>query len=265
MMRLGRDSIFGIWHLLAADNDGLVPIRVLSGPGRGLRLRLNLLSGLETGYLYGTYEREVVSRLPDFVRPGMAVWDCGCYLGYYTAIFSRLVGPSGKVAAVEPDPANMKRIRLHAAINGLDNIVFVPTALGTGERVNFVVSGNTNSHISGSWIGATESGYADREVFKSAVDMKSESLDSLLELPNVPKPDVVKIDIEGFEHIAIKHAKKLMTEVRPTIVLELHNPLCDEAAWEFSQKWNCRIRSIATGEELTRRTDVHGTVLLTPR
>lgn len=263
--RLARDAVFNAWTRLLGDNGGFVNARVVRGPGAGLRVKLNLLSGLETGYLYGSYEYPIVSRLPELIGPGATVWDCGCHIGYYTCIFARLVGPHGNIVAVEPDPANMKRIRHHVDLNGFKNVQYVDTALGTGEVVDFIISGNTNSHIAGAWIGDRVENYRSKEVIKDNIRLQSESLDSLLRRPGIPRPDWIKIDIEGFELTALQYAQTLMQEVRPRIILELHNPDCDAFAWDFAQRWGYELSSMTTGQRLMRKSAVGGTVLLSPQ
>ena len=266
MTRKGiKRLVFGAYTNLLGDQEGYVPIRVLSGLGRGLRLRLNLVGGLETGYLWGNYESAVVNRLVSLVKPGMVVWDCGCYLGYYTCIFARLVGPSGIVVAIEPDETNLNRIKRHVKSNGFENVIYFDAPIGTGDDVEFIISGNTNSHISGSWIGGKREDYRQREIIETKKVLRSVSLDGLLDIPAIPRPDLIKIDIEGFEEVALRYTQKLMDEVAPLIILELHNPDCDKAAWSLAQRWNCELSDIATGKVIDNSNDVGGTVLLKPR
>src|SRR5688500_16074892 len=51
---------------------------------------------LKLPMLLGTYERETVAVLRELVKPGMTVIDGGAHVGYYTRIFSKLVGASGR-------------------------------------------------------------------------------------------------------------------------------------------------------------------------
>ena len=50
----------------------------------------------------------ITSRLMEVVlAPGMTFVDVGANIGYFTVLGSRLVGPAGRVFAVEPDPRNL--------------------------------------------------------------------------------------------------------------------------------------------------------------
>jgi FkbM family methyltransferase len=54
----------------------------------------------------GTYEPGLTSLLTNLIQPGWVVLDVGAHIGWFTVLFSRLVGPKGRVDAFEPDPAN---------------------------------------------------------------------------------------------------------------------------------------------------------------
>ena len=56
--------------------------------------------------LLGRYARRVAEKLAEFCTPGSVVWECGAYIGYFTSLFARLVGPQGHVVVFEPDPSN---------------------------------------------------------------------------------------------------------------------------------------------------------------
>ena len=67
------------------------------------------------------------------------------------------------------------------------------------------------------------------------------------------------------EKEAIRHVHRLTREIRPLIVLELHNPECDAAAWEFGRASGYKLRSLDTGEELVDAASVKGTLLCSPQ
>lgn len=78
-------------------------------------------------------EREV-EEAPDRVlaalelKPGLVVADLGAGTGYYTRRLARVVGPAGRVYAVDIQPEMLEHLRGHLAATSLSNVV---TVLGT--------------------------------------------------------------------------------------------------------------------------------------
>ena len=56
------------------------------------------------------------------LKEGMVVVDYGCGPGHYTLPISKLVGPKGKVSAVDIQPLAIKTVKEKAAKQGLTNI-----------------------------------------------------------------------------------------------------------------------------------------------
>jgi FkbM family methyltransferase len=259
-----KHVLFGAWTRLLGDEDGRLKVITLTGPAKGMRFRLDLVGNYEMSYFLGNYECEVVDRLNIFVMPGWVVWDVGTHVGYYTCLFARLVGTAGKVVAVDADPRNLARTRQHVAMNGFANVTFVAAAIGTPDaEVDLVLSEGTNSHLSGTWIGAKREDYAApraREITK----VKCKSLDQLLIDGTAPTPNLIKLDIDGAELWALQYLDTIATTIRPMFLIELHNPQCDEAVWRFASQRNYRIARFDSDEIFTTAESVHGTVLLTP-
>lgn len=57
--------------------------------------------------------------LQPFVRPGMAVLEPGPGMGYFTIPLAKMVGPSGRVVAVDIQPRMLANLRKRAAKLGL--------------------------------------------------------------------------------------------------------------------------------------------------
>ncbi|MEK7482439.1 MAG: FkbM family methyltransferase, partial [Patescibacteria group bacterium] len=58
--------------------------------------------------LSGNLEKETVALCKKILKPGMNAVDIGAHIGYYTMLFSKLVGKNGQVFAFEPEPENFQ-------------------------------------------------------------------------------------------------------------------------------------------------------------
>jgi FkbM family methyltransferase len=82
------------------------------------------------------------------LEPGMQVLDLGANIGYYTVMMARLVGPQGRVYAVEPFPDNfdlLSRNVSHNGIAGCTELQQIAIARDDGEK-QLLVSERSNWH-----------------------------------------------------------------------------------------------------------------------
>jgi ubiquinone/menaquinone biosynthesis C-methylase UbiE len=82
--------------------------------------------------------------LGEWVAPGMTVLDVGCGHGLFSLGMARLVGPEGKVIALDMQERMLDVVRARADKAGLDGRVDTRRAeapgLGLDERVDFVLA-----------------------------------------------------------------------------------------------------------------------------
>ncbi len=144
--------------------------------------------------LFGTYEPEETALVESIVKPGQFVVDLGACIGYYTLLLSKLVGPTGRVIALEPAPDTCAILRRNIARNGLTNITVVNAAAGESSRPGqlFLSQNRMDYH--------TESHAGGRSV---PIDIIA--LDDYLQ-ENVTI-DFVKMDIQGAEPVALRGMK----------------------------------------------------------
>jgi FkbM family methyltransferase len=74
---------------------------------------------------------ELSQFLSTVLREGDTVVDVGAGVGYFTVLAGRIVGPSGRVYAFEPEAASYRRLREHLALSGLRNVQSFNVALGS--------------------------------------------------------------------------------------------------------------------------------------
>lgn len=185
-----------------------LPMPILTGPNQGRRWIVG--AGIHDCWR-GRYERGHIEQVLADVQPGMTVFDVGAHAGYYTLAFARLVGPSGRVIAVEPMANNLRH---HLRLNRVDNVSVVEAAASDqAGRARFAL---------GEVRDARERHYRGHLGSEGTQDVRTVRLDEL------GVPDLIKMDIEGGEGPALAGAPQILAR-RPVIFLSLHG-ITDEAA-----------------------------------
>ncbi|HWI09374.1 MAG TPA: FkbM family methyltransferase [Solirubrobacteraceae bacterium] len=184
--------------------------------GMGARTRLSAASFAPWGaqayaVLTGTHEIQVQEALRRSAGRGDVVWDVGANIGAFSLLAARVVGPAGRVVAIEPEPGCAAAIRASAARNGMDWLEVREVAATDRTRdVELIVVEDSLWTRLGS-IGGHHLATGRRVVRGCALD----DLD-------VPPPSFVKIDVEGAELDVVAGMRRLLAEVRPVVVCEMH-------------------------------------------
>ena len=209
----------------AGSRVGLSPfVRIRRGPGKGLKLSLENASG---NYWSGANELPVQMALTRFLRPGDTFYDVGGNIGFFSLIAARLVGPTGKVVAVEPVPRNAEIIRRNAARNGFANVTVLEKALGAAPGTAAL---QVTRHPGGATLSTTE-------IPPDAIGTLSvtvATLDDLILRGNLGAPRLVKIDVEGTEIEVMKGMTRTLAEVRPAVLFEVDGPDAQSVDAKFS-------------------------------
>lgn len=222
-----------------AAPDGLSSIEIAGGSLAGLRMALDLHK--EKAYWLGTYEVELQAAVTDFVKLGMTVYDVGANIGYVSLMLARAVGEKGKVYAFEALPANFERLRQHVQLNSMkDRITPLSFAIVDGvKQVDFLVG------PSGAMGKADGSAGRKDVTYTESVSVEGISLDSFVYERNNPLPEVVKMDIEGGEVMALPGMRRILQEAHPIMLLELHGSEAAQVAWDMLHGMGYRICRMA--------------------
>jgi FkbM family methyltransferase len=222
--RLGPFSELLRATLNTAAPEGLTEVQVAGGDLRGTTLLLDLQ--VDKDLWLGTYEPEVQATIRAFCKPGMAVYDVGANIGYTSLLMAQAVGREGLVIAFEPHPKNLDRLQANIELNPFASIVeIVPLAVAdqTGPaRFQIHVSGGM-----GRLVGTSVK--PDR--FIGEIDVSQISLDEFVYGQGNPTPELIKVDIEGGEGLAMRGMRRLLRHARPTLLLELHGSEAVQAVW----------------------------------
>ncbi|MGV8150150.1 MAG: FkbM family methyltransferase [Candidatus Woesearchaeota archaeon] len=141
------------------------------------------------------------------IKPGSIVVDAGAYPGDFTVVASRMVGDSGKVYALEPNPKGQQYLEEMLKLNKVTNVEILPIALNDSPgRLNFFLDKDMFLDVR-----FNNSRYGQIEYCAETA-----TLDDLFK--NVPI-DFIKMDIEGAELNAIAGGRKLIRDVKPSLAI----------------------------------------------
>jgi FkbM family methyltransferase len=165
-------------------------------------------------YESGRNELPVQQALAGVLHSGGVFYDIGANVGFFSVIASRLVGASGRVVAFEPVPRNLAYVRLNCRINRCSNVRVVEAAVSdrSGEGTLML------ARFAG---GAALSVAGPPPDFLREMRVTTVALDDWLAAQGGPRPDVVKIDVEGAELQALQGMRRILAELRPRILLEV--------------------------------------------
>ena len=182
----------------------------------------NILESARGGKLY---EPDVSIALLKILEAGDTFIDIGANIGFFSIFASKLVGDEGKVVSFEANIENYEILLEHARINAADNIVSVckPVADKSGTRLFYHNADDAGGHAL--WDPATLERNVKSAKILGAQERETIALnDFFSENKNLPKPKVIKIDIEGAEELALTGARELLDGAAvPYIICELHN------------------------------------------
>lgn len=159
----------------------------------GTRKQILLDSGLEF-YFSSLAEGSIAFNSYIFGQPankGDLVLDAGAYCGVSTYFFSKMVGPGGKVVALEPDEENYKCLLKNIELHQLKNVIPIKGALWSSRtQLEFFSEG---------CLGSAPSVFAGRPGLGTKISVEAYALRDLLNIVGKNRFDYVKMDIEGAE------------------------------------------------------------------
>jgi len=204
------------WTLKLIPKNCVLPI--LQGKLKGTKWIIG--SGVY-GYWLGCYELEKQKLFIQKIKKGDVVYDVGAHVGFYTLLASKLVGKQGWVYAFEPNPQNAYFLLKHIQLNKIKNVKLILGALGENYGLKFLSNKGSESKI-------------EEKNLKSEIITPIFPIDDLV-LKNkiIPPPQVLKIDVEGYELNVLKGAKQILKKHKPILFVALDNEDTKSEVYEF--------------------------------
>lgn len=142
----------------------------------------------------GVWEADVMKLLGRSLHPGGVFVDVGANVGFHTVLAAQLVGPTGRVLAVEPAAWTLELLRANVWRTGVDVTVLPVAASDAAGTVRLALD---PGHRSGARFAEAGKG----------VEVESARLDDLL--PDLAVA-VLKVDVEGAEPLVLRGARAVL-------------------------------------------------------
>jgi FkbM family methyltransferase len=157
------------------------------------------------------FDHDLIQIAERFLEENSIVWDIGANVGVFT-FASAAVASKGTIVAVEADIFLASILRKSARLKHYRNsdIRVLPVAMSEADgTAKFIIAAAGRASNSLKSVGGrTQMGATREEQYVPTL-----RLDTLL--TSMPKPDFIKIDVEGAELMVIKGASRITSEIRP--------------------------------------------------
>lgn len=156
-------------------------------------------------------------------RPADIFFDIGANSGVYSVLVA-LKGLAGEVVAFEPDPGNYARLLANLSLNGLvDKVRALPVAIG--DRPGEVTLTSAGAHNRGeSWISHPD--LPDQPVPGPTYQVRQVRFDD--EFAVAGKTLLIKMDVEGYEFIALGGMERTLRDNACYLQVELYSDRLEE-------------------------------------
>ncbi|MCX7963243.1 MAG: FkbM family methyltransferase [Candidatus Sumerlaea chitinivorans] len=187
---------------------------------RGLAKGMRLKGGLQFVPSLRTSKKEQHFLNCGFEWEGKTIYDVGANWGITTLFFASRVGPRGTVYAFEPVPDLLEKVNDNVRLNNMVNVTTFPYALGDYDGSSELVFFPEATGIS-----TMDPEFMIRNLKKHRgvkCHVVVRKLDSIVQELSLKPPDLIKIDVEGFELQVLRGAEHLLSTHLPVLILEVH-------------------------------------------
>lgn len=218
-----------------------VYLTLFAGEGRVRPIQRGLLAGMRYyQYRWSTPREDLVETnwadpaaeaFVQLVAGKRRIFDVGANWGFYVLLAHRHRDAGCEIVAFEPHPRSAKELRTQIVLNEVTQATVVPAALS--DRAGAIEFVDTGSAI-GQKVAAVDKdfGWARR------ISLPAITLDEAAE--KYGAPDLIKLDVEGAENLVLEGGKRVLTEQRPTLLVEVHGEECAGRFYDLMDQYDYR-------------------------
>ena len=190
--------------------------------------------------------------------------DVGAHYGYFSLIASQIV-KDGKVYSFEPSSKSFNILKRN--VTSIANVTIFNKAVSHGsDPIVFYEFDNLHSEYN-----STQVSQFENEDWFKAIKPNMQKIDSIslstFCSDNSVNPDIIKIDVEGFENEVIKGAENLLTvsKKKPIVIMEYLEPkrenTAHKEAFSLLSQWGYSSNIISDSGDLIPENNIDGYLL----
>lgn len=178
-------------------------------PVLGMDMMIDFKNKGILGYIIkeGCYEREMTRMFREAVNPGMIVADIGANFGYYSLMAGELMNGTGMVLSFEPNLDSFTRLVGNCKRNKLTNVA--PLRVALADTIGQVLLNGDPKNSSNASI-----------VSENVTTGLNVEAVPTMQLDNFPLPNVIKIDVQGYEGRVLRGGEKAFAHA-DTVFMEI--------------------------------------------
>lgn len=171
-------------------------------------------------YVEGCSEVSTWRLIEEFLRPGMVFFDLGANLGQYTLLGAKCVGCTGQVHSFEPSERMYSELTFNVEFNSFQgrctlNRAAVSDKRGVARLSKYAPGGEVYGSL------GTQHWAQNAEIVGHE-EVQTIRLDDYMKEHEVARIDLMKMDIEGAELLALRGGREVLSRADgPVIVLEV--------------------------------------------
>lgn len=174
------------------------------------------------------HDRHIIPLIEEMLKPGMIVIDAGALYGDHSIAYARAVSSGGAVIAIEPNPLAFECLSKNAekfqAPMFCMNLALCDHEHHGGVAVHIMEDANVGASRVKDGL-ENKSGVIEKEI-------KTASLDGIVEAAQLERLDFCKMDIEGFEFKALQGFRRSIAKFKPLMMIEMNS-------FALSQQGSC--------------------------
>ena len=214
-------------HFFKQLFSGIV-VKIQSGPLKGKKW----IATSGSKFIKGRFETYKAKAFLEHFKEGDVFFDIGAHFGYFSLLANQ---KSDQIFSFEPRPANRKFFKKHMALNKAAGVQLFPYAIGdkTGTVRFNTQTGSATGHVS-------DDGNLEVEMIH---------IDEWVQNKKLPKPDFIKIDVEGGEIEVIKGCRETIYTYRPKMLIATHGDELHQSVLQFLESQNYQIEVLEPESE----------------